>query len=401
MFYLVSSDVAELEFRILKLDRTVEKPKLLNEILREDSLVYNKLELADLLSMIHHGNKSTGGVIKVASGYGLVGFVKFIDCYYFTIITQRKLVGNVASNHIYTIKATETFSVKPKEKNEGMTLTNIWNKLNKKLNSTNEEIAESRYLGLYHFVDMTKDFFFSYSYDITFSLQHNFLRSLYNRNQTDTTTTPATTAVTTENSSSSSQNINKWNDPQEIFEWNFYQTEELKSVLHEPNSGWLLPLIHGSFQQRRFSIFGRPLDMILIARRSRHYAGTRYLKRGLSVDGYVANDCETEQILQVDHGFHMRYCSYVQMRGSVPTHWSQETSVTMPKPPILLNRRDPSYAATKLHFKHLFQRYNAPIVVLDLVKHEGSERKPRECIIGRYKYICVYMGICICVYVYL
>lgn len=36
--------------------------------------------------------------------------------------------------------------------------------------------------------------------------------------------------------------------------------------------------------------------MILIARRSRHYAGTRYLKRGVNVHGKVANDCEIEQV---------------------------------------------------------------------------------------------------------
>lgn len=51
-----------------------------------------------------------------------------------------------------------------------------------------------------------------------------------------------------------------------------------------------------NFFQRRFSILGRTLDMILIARRSRHYAGTRYLKRGVSVHGKVANDCEIEHV---------------------------------------------------------------------------------------------------------
>lgn len=34
----------------------------------------------------------------------------------------------------------------------------------------------------------------------------------------------------------------------------------------------------------------------MIARRSRHYAGTRYLKRGINVHGKAANDCEVEQV---------------------------------------------------------------------------------------------------------
>jgi hypothetical protein len=44
--------------------------------------------------------------------------------------------------------------------------------------------------------------------------------------------------------------------------------------------------------QKRCSIFGRMINIILVARRSRHFAGTRYLKRGVSDQGKVANDVE-------------------------------------------------------------------------------------------------------------
>ncbi len=36
----------------------------------------------------------------------------------------------------------------------------------------------------------------------------------------------------------------------------------------------------------------------LIARRSRYFAGTRFLKRGVNESGYVGNYVETEQIVQ-------------------------------------------------------------------------------------------------------
>ena len=52
----------------------------------------------------------------------------------------------------------------------------------------------------------------------------------------------------------------------------------------------------------------------------------------------------------------------------------------MPKPPIVLNRVDPTYKATQLHFSDLLQRYGSPIVVLDLVKQ--SEKRQREVIVG-------------------
>lgn len=218
------------------------------------------------------------------------------------------------------------------------------------------EVAESRYMGLFQFVDITKDFYFSYTYDLTQSLQHNYIMC-------NLKTFPPP-------------------PPQECFEWNHHLTEDLRLILGDSSSSyWILPIIHGSYEQRKFTIFGRVLDMTLIGRRSRHYAGTRYLKRGISVHGKVANDCETEQILQLDGGTQATYASYVQVRGSIPTYWHQETSVTMPKPPILINRIDPFYLATHEHFKDLLQRYNSPIIVLDLVKQ--YERKPREMIVGR------------------
>jgi hypothetical protein len=45
------------------------------------------------------------------------------------------------------------------------------------------------------------------------------------------------------------------------------------------------------------SVFGRALTLTLLARRSRHFAGTRFRKRGVSSQGFVANEVETEQIV--------------------------------------------------------------------------------------------------------
>jgi len=68
--------------------------------------------------------------------------------------------------------------------------------------------------------------------------------------------------------------------------------------------------------------------------------------------------------------------SYVQHRGSIPLYWTQENTGVTPKPPIELNLVDPFYSAAALHFDNLFERYGAPIYVLNLVK--SKERTPRE-----------------------
>ncbi|RVW77726.1 Phosphoinositide phosphatase SAC1 [Vitis vinifera] len=74
-----------------------------------------------------------------------------------------------------------------------------------------------------------------------------------------------------------------------------------------------------------------------------------YLKRGVNDRGRVANDVETEQIvLDEEAGSRKgKMSSVVQMR---------------------VQRYDPTYEATKLHFEDLAKRYGNPIIVLNLIK---------------------------------
>lgn len=96
---------------------------------------------------------------------------------------------------------------------------------------------------------------------------------------------------------------------------------------------------------------------------------------------------ETEQIVSesLTTSFHSpgprlycspQYTSYVQHRGSIPLYWTQDSTGVTPKPPIELNLVDPFYCAAALHFDNLFQRYGAPVYVVNLVK--SKERQPRE-----------------------
>ena len=75
----------------------------------------------------------------------------------------------------------------------------------------------------------------------------------------------------------------------------------------------------------------------------------------MSDSGKVANDVELEQIVHEEGVSEGTFSSFLQMRGSIPTFWTQETSVTMPKPPIVLNRVDPTYAASQQHFADLLE----------------------------------------------
>ncbi|KAG2691272.1 hypothetical protein I3843_08G002100 [Carya illinoinensis] len=149
------------------------------------------------------------------------------------------------------------------------------------------------------------------------------------------------------------------------------------------NTIWTIALVHGHFRQMRLSIYGRDFSVSLVSRRSRHFAGTRYLKRGVNDRGRVANDVETEQIVLDEEAGSCkgRMSSVVQMRGSIPLFWSQEASRFSPKPDIILQRYDPTYEATRLHFEDLARRYGDPIIVLNLIK--TVEKRPREMMLRR------------------
>ncbi|KNC76909.1 hypothetical protein SARC_10616 [Sphaeroforma arctica JP610] len=165
-----------------------------------------------------------------------------------------------------------------------------------------------------------------------------------------------------------------------MFAWNHFLLEQMLPVCHR---AWITPLVHGYISQAQLNIMGRLVSFLLIARRSRHFAGARFLKRGANEKGHVANHVESEQIVwqattsSHDNG---RYTSFVQMRGSIPAFWSQTdremSSKYAPKPGITVDRVDPFATAAAIHFDSMRRRFGNPCVVLNLVKQK--ETKARE-----------------------
>ena len=167
------------------------KSRPLSDFVTEDPNVYTQEEIKDVLDMIHDGNRMTrstrggysdqsmrhgsggGGLKPIVKAYGIVGFIRFLDCYYLTLITKRVKVGSIGGNGIYTIKNTETIPLKPAERQSDMedldpssVLLSMWNRGKRSvgLGLSNREIAELRYQGIYQVLDLSKSFFFSYTY---------------------------------------------------------------------------------------------------------------------------------------------------------------------------------------------------------------------------------------------
>ncbi|XP_061356827.1 phosphoinositide phosphatase SAC2-like isoform X2 [Gastrolobium bilobum] len=330
-FYMIGRDKNRTYWRILKIDRL--EPSELN--ITEDYTVFSEIECCDILRRMHEGNKSTGGLKFVTTCYGIIGFVKFLEPYYMLLITKRMKIGTIFGHPIYAITKNEMIPVPHATVLSKMAYSN----------------DENRYKKLLCSVDLTKDFFFSYSYNVMLSLQKNL-----------------------------SDNITQGQLLYEnMFVWNEFLTRGIRNTLQ--NTSWIVALVYGFFKQVKLSISDREFNLTIIARRSQHYAGTRYLKRGVNEKGRVANDVETEQIVFADahDGCPMQISSVVQIRGSIPLFWSHETSRLNIKPDIILSKKDHNFEATRLHFENLVKRYGNPIIILNLIK--TREKKPRETIL--------------------
>ncbi|XP_039014669.1 phosphoinositide phosphatase SAC3-like isoform X1 [Hibiscus syriacus] len=356
-FYMIGRDKSRTYWRVLKINRL--DPSELN--IREDSTMYSESECSELLRRIHEGNISTGGLKFVTICYGIVGFIKFLGPYYMLIITRRRQIGSIRGHNVYAVSKSEMIPVPNSTVNSNMADSKDENRSSSFLFANipgpllkSHECCAERFSVLYKkllcTVDLTKDFFFSYSYHVMRSLQKNMCN----------------------------------NEPGQVlyetmFVWNEFLTRGIRN--HLQNTLWTVALVYGFFKQATLSIAGRDFKLTLIARRSRHYAGTRYLKRGVNEKGRVANDVETEQIVfeDVPDGLPAEITSIVQNRGSIPLFWSQETSRLNLKPDIILSKEDKNYEATRLHFENLVKRYGNPIIILNLIKTQ--EKKPRESIL--------------------
>ncbi|KAF3772323.1 Phosphoinositide phosphatase [Nymphaea thermarum] len=228
-FYLIGSDRLKMFFRVLKIDRS--EPSELN--VSEDPVVYSPLEIKNLLQRISEGNRATGGLTFVAKVYGIAGrlycvssiwpelaiynlflvflgssswrisgCIKFLESYYLILVTKRRQIGCVCGHAIYSIEESQLITV-PHSSIQ---------------TDTAHSKTELRYKKLFSSVDLTKDFFYSYTYPIMRSLQKNVLA------------------------------IGEEGMPYDnMFVWNAYLTKAIRDQCN--STRWTIALVHGHFKQ--------------------------------------------------------------------------------------------------------------------------------------------------------
>ena len=105
----------------------------------------------------------------------------------------------------------------------------------------------------------------------------------------------------------------------------------------------------------------------MISRRMWNGAGTRYNARGINDQGYVANFCETEQIMVVGGRY---FISHVQIRGSVPVFWEQRG---LAEDVFLTRNAEMTKKPFGTHFKRILDAYG-PCFIMNLLRYNT----PRE-----------------------
>ncbi|CAM0943642.1 unnamed protein product [Alopecurus aequalis] len=327
-FYIFGTNADKTQWRLLTVDRS-ETPEL---DIDECSTVYTQTGYLELLEGLVEDHKLTGGVKFVTEFYGIIGFVKFLGPFYMLIITEQRKIGEIFDHPVYQVTKTSMVELANSKSRSSFLCSK----------------DENRYKKILNTLDLRKDFFFSYSYPIMRSLQKNL-----------------------------SDPQEGWSLYESTFVWNEFLTRRIRNCLR--STLWTVALVYGFFKQDKFAISEKDIMFTLIARRSRHYAGTRYLKRGVNKKGRVANDVETEQIVYEAVPRPTEVSSVVQNRGSIPLFWSQDTAKLNIKPDIIFHEQEKNYEATKLHFENLRKRYGNPIIILNLIK----TRERRESILRR------------------
>ena len=288
----------------------------------------------------------------IEKNYGIFGFVKFLLGYYIIVITDIKIVGKISKYVIYRIENIKLFS-----------LFDCYIK-----NEYTEK--ELKYISIFQQNDFCKNMYFSYTLNLTKTIQRNFVENFKSVIDPSFLNNFETKKKFNQNS----KNLKLMSNS--IFLWNYYHLKNIFPLVN--NKSWFIYIIYGFFHQVSCLIYGLNFLITVIGRRSRQFAGTRYLKRGINHKGYVANDVETEQILEEISNQNLNYpniTSFVHIRGSVPLYWYQEQINILPKPEIKINLNDLEFKSTKNHFNNLIERYGEPIIICNLTKKKEKKKK--------------------------
>ncbi|KAL5114494.1 Phosphoinositide phosphatase sac1 [Pleosporales sp. CAS-2024a] len=309
-----------------------------------------------------HDGKLLGSK-RVSSIAGILGIIKLRLDKYIIAITKARPMGRIKGHMVYQVVATEFLPLRDRPLHDP---------------------DEDNYLALLKGLVRASPLFFSYSFDLTNSFQRQ---------------------------AHADPSAPLWKRADDRFFWNRFVQSDLIDFRAGLSTGYgkhasgqqpdvdpyILPVMYGMMEIKNTSIKGTPLTFILITRRSRLKAGTRYFSRGIDENGNVSNFNETEQTIILNDnasggpgGFgsnqngaaggsaakETQVLAYVQTRGSVPVYWTEINTLKY-TPKLQVRGVESAVPAAKKHFDEQIRLYGDNWLV-NLVNQKGREQRVKE-----------------------
>ncbi|KAF2747644.1 phosphoinositide phosphatase [Sporormia fimetaria CBS 119925] len=307
------------------------------------------------------------GSKRVSSIAGILGIIKLRLDKYIIVITKAQPMGRIKGHMIYKVAATEFLPLRERPLHDP---------------------DEDAYLKLLRDLLKASPLYFSYSFDVTNSFQRQ---------------------------AHADPSVPLWKRADNRFFWNRFVQSDLidfrgglvSGYGHRHSGGqqpevdpYILPVMFGMMEIKNTSIKGNPMTFILITRRSRLRAGTRYFSRGIDENGNVSNFNETEQAIILNDdasgglggfagnsnthnggakttpGKEVQVLSYVQTRGSVPVFWAEINTLKY-TPRLQIRGVESALSAAKKHFSEQIRLYGDNWLV-NLVNQKGREQRVKE-----------------------
>lgn len=141
--YVVGSSNCKTKHRVLKFDRRFKN----NLVISDNKRIMSSKELNDYRQQEGFDPPSR---VEPTVAFGIVGFVRFLEGYYLILIIKRRGVAIIGRHCIYKIEDTCMLYIPNEDR-------------------TNND--EMKYLRIFNNVDLRSNFYFSYSYNLSNTLQ--------------------------------------------------------------------------------------------------------------------------------------------------------------------------------------------------------------------------------------
>ncbi|KAI1404879.1 putative SAC1 protein [Hypoxylon fuscum] len=299
-------------------------------------------------------------VSRVSSIAGILGFIRLRLDKYAIVITKAQPMGRLKGHMVYKVISTDFLPMRERQIRDP---------------------DEDNFLSLLKTFVMKGPMYFSYGIDLTNSFQRQ---------------------------ASMDSSSPLWMRADDRFFWNRHVQSDLINFRKMGNRSqpgqqpsvdpYILPIMWGTLEIRPTTFRNTPLTVVLITRKGRYRAGTRYFTRGIDEEGHAANYNETEQIVVINdtggglggyagssdmqsgkygaEGKEMQVLSYVQTRGSIPVYWAEINALKY-TPKLQVRGIETALPAAKKHFDEQIRIYGDNYLV-NLVNQKGREKRMKE-----------------------